>query len=78
MATRPKRPRDPNQLGKLIVDIAIGEIQQPKIDPSVTPKGRAGGLAGGKARAIVLTPKRRRQIAKKAAKARWKAVTDDG
>jgi hypothetical protein len=23
----PKRPRDPNQLGKFIVDIAVGEIK---------------------------------------------------
>ena len=34
--------------------------------------GRMGGLKGGKARAKALTPKRRAQIAKKAAAARWK------
>jgi hypothetical protein len=27
---RPKRPRDPNQLGKLIVGLSIGEIQEPE------------------------------------------------
>jgi len=32
---------------------------------------RSGGLAGGKARATVLSKKRRQQIAKKAAEARW-------
>jgi len=33
--------------------------------------GRLGGLKGGKARAASLTPKRRVEIAKKAARARW-------
>jgi hypothetical protein len=35
--------------------------------------GRAGGLVGGPARAAVLSAKKRRSIAKKAAKARWTA-----
>jgi hypothetical protein len=30
----PKRPRDPNQLGKLIVDIAVGQVE----DRSPTPE----------------------------------------
>ncbi len=33
--------------------------------------GRLGGLKGGKARAVKLSPRRRKQIAKKAAIARW-------
>lgn len=33
--------------------------------------GRLGGLKGGRARADILTPARRRQIARKAARARW-------
>lgn len=33
--------------------------------------GRKGGKKGGKARAVKLSPKKRVQIAKKAAKARW-------
>lgn len=33
--------------------------------------GRLGGLKGGKARAESLTPRRRKAIAKKAAKSRW-------
>jgi hypothetical protein len=32
---------------------------------------RAGGLAGGKARAAALTPAKRKEIAKKAAAKRW-------
>ncbi len=35
--------------------------------------GRAGGSAGGPARAKKLTPERRKEIAKKANEARWKA-----
>lgn len=34
--------------------------------------GRLGGLKGGKARAKALSAKRRREIARKAARARWK------
>ena len=26
-AARRKRPRDPNQLGKLVIDIAVGEVE---------------------------------------------------
>jgi hypothetical protein len=34
--------------------------------------GRLGGLKGGKARASKLTPEQRKEIARKAAEARWK------
>lgn len=34
--------------------------------------GRKGGLKGGKARAMSLTPEKRKEIAKLAAKVRWK------
>ena len=34
--------------------------------------GRAGGLIGGKARARKLTPEQRRNIARRAARARWR------
>jgi hypothetical protein len=69
-----KRPRDPNQLAKLIVDIAIGE-EYDKVSESKRrkkPKGRAGGLEGGRARAKNLTPQEREDIARLAARARWK------
>jgi hypothetical protein len=66
----PKRPRDPNQLAKMIVDIATGEIEDaPAPDPKT--KGRAGGLKGGIARAKTLDPQTRRRIAQKAAAGRW-------
>ena len=73
--TNPKRPRDPNQRAKLIVDIATGEAEPEKPDtrdPAAVALGRKGGLKGGKARAAKLSPEKRSEIAKKAAEARWK------
>ena len=66
---RPKRPRDANQLAKRIVDVATGEVYD---TPPLKAEGqRKGGLKGGKARANALDPQRRREIAQKAAAARW-------
>jgi len=69
-----KRPKDTNKLAKKIVDIAIGEEQEKPDDsknPHAVALGRLGGLKGGKARAEKLSAKKRSEIAKKAAKARW-------
>ena len=70
----PKRPRDPNQLAKLIVDIATGGLDDTVSESKKQPnrRGRAGGLKGGKARSQNLTAEQRREIAKIAARARWK------
>lgn len=74
-SSKPKRPRDPNQLAKSVVDIATGEVEEEKRDagkdPAAVALGRKGGLKGGKARAASLSKKKRVAIAKKAAKARW-------
>jgi len=70
----PKRPRDPNQLAKLIVDIATGDAED-VVSPkkrATSVKGRSGGLKGGKARSSALTPEQRQDIARVAAQARWK------
>jgi hypothetical protein len=69
------RPRDPNQLAKAIVDIATGQAEDTISERKRHPegvKGRAGGLSGGIARAEHLSPKKRREIARKAANSRWK------
>jgi hypothetical protein len=74
-----KRPRDPVQLGKLIGDILTGQvedraplpIEDPNKDQAAVSLGRKGGLKGGVARAAKMTPERRAEIARKAAKARW-------
>jgi hypothetical protein len=73
---KPKRPRDANQLAKLIVDMATGAAPSDTTvdgkDPAAVVLGRKGGLKGGKARASSLSAKRRGEIAKKAAQARWR------
>jgi hypothetical protein len=67
----PKRPRDPNQLAKSIIDIATGE--KPELPESgFTKRAKAGGVKGGPARAATLTPEQRSEIARAAAEARWK------
>lgn len=78
--THKKRPRDPNQLGKMIVDISVGEIEDRTAtateqgkNPEAVSLGRLGGLKGGKARAKKLTAKQRKEIAKRAASMRWAA-----
>jgi hypothetical protein len=71
-----RRPRDPNQLAKFLVDVLTGEREDiPEIDgknPAAVALGRLGGLKGGKARAEKLSPRKRKEIAKLAARARWK------
>ena len=68
-----KRPRDPNQLAKLVVDSATGEIEDAVSESKRHPsKRRRGGLKGGKARAQHLTSEQRQDIARLAARARWK------
>ena len=70
-----KRPRDPNQLAKLIVDLSTGEARERDTDAAKNPiavaAGRLGGARGGRARAQALAPQRRTEIARKAAVSRW-------
>jgi hypothetical protein len=77
MTTRRKRPRDTNQLAKPVVDIATGDEPERDTDegkdPAAVSLGRRGGLKGGKARAAAGSPKRRAEIAKRAAATRWRA-----
>ena len=52
MTKHPKRPRDPAQLAKLIVDIATGEVKEILASESAAAKlGRSGGLKGALATA---------------------------
>jgi len=72
-----KRPRDLNQLAASIVGDATDEAPKDEHpaddgkDPAAVSLGRKGGLKGGKARAASLTPEQRKEIARKAAAARW-------
>ena len=75
-----KRPRDPNQLAYQIMLESTGQVEtftpesEKPVDPSKNPRavalGRLGGLKGGMARAEALSPRKRSQIAAKAAKTR--------
>lgn len=75
MTNKRKRPADVNQRAVLIAKIATGEIEDtPDLkgkNPNAVALGKLGGLKGGKARAKSLSAKKRSEIAKKAAKARW-------
>jgi len=59
--------KDINQPAHPLVKKATGEK-----NPAAVALGRLGGLVGGHARAKKLSAKRKKEIAKKAAKARWK------
>ena len=72
-----KRPRDVNQLAKLLTDQATGNAPpdppvEDRRNPAAVALGRLGGLKGGRARAVKLSKSQRSKIAKAAAKARWK------
>ena len=69
MSDKPKRPRDANQLAKMIADIATGEDVEHRPDTSAQ---RKGGLKGGVNRATALSPEQRAEMARLAAEARWK------
>jgi hypothetical protein len=73
-----KRPRDPAQLAKLMIDIASGEVEDRKPAADASGKnaaavalGKLGGEKGGAARAAKLSSKKRKQIAQMGAAARW-------
>lgn len=67
----PKRPRDPNQLAKVVIDIATGN-RDDTVPEKPNEFAKKGGLKGGIARANSLSAERRKQIARLAATARWK------
>jgi hypothetical protein len=78
-----KRPRDPNQLAKWIVDRSTGdapeEVQAPEASAApvnlseyMAAIGRKGGQIGGKRRLKTMTKAERSKVAAKAARARWK------
>jgi len=76
---RPKRPRDPAQLAKLIIDIASGEVEDRELTPEErgkNPAAAALGRKGGEARAKKLSKRERREAASRAAKSRWTKTPD--
>lgn len=76
MPKRSSKPKkDLNQVAKSILDQITGAEPIPVTkdgkNSAAVALGRLGGLKGGKARAEALTAKKRKEIAKKAAAARW-------
>jgi hypothetical protein len=78
-----KRPRDPNQLAKWIVDQSTSDTPAPEVQPAeasapvnlseyMAAIGRKGGQIGGKRRLKTMTKAARSKVAAKAARARWK------
>ncbi len=76
-----KRPRDPNQFAKWIVEQSTAE-ESPKeqekpvsvpadLSAYMAAMGRRGGMVGGKRRLVTMTAAQRKKVAAKAAKARW-------
>ena len=82
---RLKRPSDPIELAKLVGDIATGQVHDEAPAPPTSDEvrrvmsmlGKIGGPKGGKARAEKLSDRRKVQIARKAALARWRKDDDD-
>lgn len=66
--TGQKRPADVIGCAVKVAKIATGEVQEDVTKKEYT---RKAGQIGGKARAEKLSPKKRKEIAKKGAKARW-------
>lgn len=67
-----KRSRDANEIAaSVLAEVTASAEQHPAKNPAAVALGRMGGLKGGKARAAILTPSKRAEIAKKAAAARW-------
>jgi len=79
-----KRPRDPNQLAKWIVEQSTAEAKPIASGPEpfnlsayMAAMGRKGGMVGGKRRLVTMTAAQRKRAAAKAAQARWgKKKTD--
>jgi hypothetical protein len=72
MTKHPKRPTDVIGNAVKVMRIAVGEDAE---DAPAYGKNKAAqelGRMGGKARAEGLSAKRRKEIARKAAKSRWK------
>lgn len=68
-----KRPADVIGNAIKVARIATGEEEEDITDDGKDPAAKSLGSRGGKARAAKLSDKRKKEIAKQAAAARWKA-----
>lgn len=84
-----KTRQDTAEIARIVVEQAIGEPLTPREDEepeeqeedtrnqAAVALSKLGASKGGKARAKKLSKKRRSEIAKKAAQARWRSKGDD-
>ncbi len=79
-SSKKSKPTDLNQLARAIVDDATDESTHQENhpdeachqkNPAAVALGKLGGKKGGPARRDKLSPERRKEIAQKAARARW-------
>jgi len=68
-----KKTKDVNLTAASIVEQVTGTDKNPERtkNPAAVTLGRLGGLKGGRVRANKLSPEKRKEIARKAAEARW-------
>ena len=72
-----QRPVDLIGAAVKVMRIAVGEEEDPPLPDSGKDAAAVSmGRKGGQARSEALTPKRRSEIAQKAAAARWKVSSD--
>ena len=62
---------DPDSIPSVVPDFAGQEPEDSGKNPAAVALGKLGGRKGGLARAASMSPKKRSQAARKAAKARW-------
>jgi len=67
-----RRPADVNARAVMIARIATGEIEDKVTDDGKNAAAVALGRMGGKARAAGMSARKRKEIARKAAKTRWR------
>ena len=76
MPKRSSKQKDPSEIARHVLDAVVPDAEPPKEkNPAAVALGRLGGLKGGKARAEKLTAEQRKEIARKAAGARWHEQT---
>ena len=73
-----KRPADAIGLAVMVGRIATGEVEDERDERDELRSAAAEmGRKGGNARAKAMTPERRVEIARKAARSRWEVSSDD-
>jgi hypothetical protein len=74
--SKPRQPEDPNEAAYRMVRLVTSDDREPPAEreknPAAVALGKLGGSKGGQERARRLSKKRRAEIAREGASARWK------